>query len=236
MSIEPYIDVQSISKTFWSKKKISFLRSEKKAYPALSSISFQMKKGEMMGLVGPNGAGKSTLLHILSGLLLPDSGTISVGGLEPGKDRKKYVAKIGVLLAGKNRLSDGLSVIDALEWNSRFFGIDGQLFRKRLDYFTQLLELEQVLNKQQPELSLGEQMRAELINVFMHEPEIVFLDEPTIGVDVTVKETIRRFLRQMNEAHHLTMILTSHDQGDIQSVCKRTIVLEKGKLIREEFQ
>lgn len=230
MGKEPYIDVRSVSKTFYNRKRHSLLRYESKAVPAVSEVTFCMKQGEMAGLTGKNGAGKTTLLHLLSGLLLPDSGSVRVGGLNPGRNRKKYVSRIGVLLAGRNRLSNGLSVREALEWNSCFYGIGRQRFLERLEYFTELLELGAVLGRQPQELSLGEQMKAELVNVFMHEPEVLFLDEPTIGVDVTVRETIRRFLRRMNEMQGVTMLLASHDRADIRSLCSRVFIMDRGKL------
>lgn len=225
------IQVNDVSKTFVRKRKKSFFSYEKIHTKAIESASFEIEEGEMTALVGANGAGKTTMLHLLCGLMVPDCGQIQVAGFHPVRDRKEYVQNIGVLFAGKSQLPWGVKVRDALEWNCRYYGIHKETFQKRLYHLTELLELEKVLNRERKELSLGEQMKFELVNVFLHEPKIVFLDEPTIGVDVTVKDTIRGFLKQMNKTKNLTMILTSHDQGDIEEVCTRRLVLDKGKIV-----
>lgn len=229
------IEVSSVSKTFVDKHGQSFLHKKRewKYTEAVKDVSFIIRRGEMVGLTGPNGAGKSTILRLLSGILAPDAGAIRVAGFEPGRERKEYVRRIGLLLAGKSQITRGISINEALEWHGRFYGIQGSVLRERLAFFSDLLELEGVFGKTSEELSLGEQMKLKLTLVFLHNPKIVFLDEPTIGVDVIAKESIRHFLLQMNRTGNLTMILTSHDENDVKTLCNRELCLEQGRLVED---
>ncbi len=222
------IEAVSVSKTFVNYRKLSAFRKEKQVVQAVRQVSFQMEQGEMVGLVGPNGAGKTTLLQMLSGIYLPDEGSIQIDGRRPEKDRKGYVARIGALFAGNSELFSHLTVRDSLEWNSRFWGVSRSQFEKRLHDLAEQLELVDTLDKMPGELSLGESMKLELVNVFLHEPDIVFLDEPTIGVDIVAKKAIRSFLLERNRKHKLTMVMTSHDEGDIRQVCQRILSMDGG--------
>lgn len=221
--------VEALSKKYKVKKKVSLMKSEITEIPAVREVAFKVEEGDLIGLVGPNGAGKTTLLSLLCGLMLPDEGNISFMGADIEKDRKNYVRRIGVLIAGKTRLPWGLSVRDGVHLNGCFYGIEKEKIEKRMQYLADLLEVSHLLDRNPKDLSLGEKMKMELLQTFIHEPDMVFLDEPTIGVDVTVKETIRNFILQMNKIHNLTVIMTSHDKNDIEKVCDRIINMEQGR-------
>lgn len=223
------MQVESLSKAYKEKKKVSFLKSEYSEIQAVNEVSFSVEAGDMIGLVGPNGAGKSTLLSLLCGVMHPDEGKILYMGSDIESNRKSYVQQIGVLFAGKTRLPWGMSVRDGVLWNGCFYGIEKEKAEKRMQYLAEVLEVSHLLDREPRNLSLGEKMKMELLQAFIHEPELVFLDEPTIGVDVTVKETIRDFLLQMNKLYNLSVIMTSHDKNDIEKVCNRIILMEQGR-------
>lgn len=225
------MEVESLFKAYKGKKKSSLLRSESSQVQAVSGASFSVDEGDMIGLIGPNGAGKSTLISLLCGLMLPDEGKILYKDLDIAKNRKEYVKEIGALFAGKSRLPWGISVRDGVFWNGSFYGISKLNIEKRMMHLAELLEVSHLLDRMPQELSLGDKMKMEILQTFIHEPQMVFLDEPTIGVDVTVKETIRNFLLQMNKLHRLTVIITSHDRNDIDKLCNRIISMEQGRCL-----
>ncbi len=198
---------------------------------AVKDISFSIEKGEMVGFVGPNGAGKSTTIKMLSGILYPDSGSISVDGIIPYKQRKEYVGRIGVVFGQKSQLQWDLPVIDSFELLKAIYRVPDGIYRKNLDRYTELLDMGKFLKQPVRQLSLGQRMRADIAAALLHSPEIVFFDEPTIGVDVVGKENIRSFIRELNAEDGVTMLFTTHDMQDIEKTCNRLIIINKGSKI-----
>lgn len=198
---------------------------------AVKNISFSIDKGEMVGFVGPNGAGKSTTIKMLSGILYPDSGSISVGDTIPYKQRKEYVGRIGVVFGQKSQLQWDLPVIDSFELLKAIYSVPDEVYKKNLDRYTELLDMSKFLKQPVRQLSLGQRMRADIAAALLHSPEIVFFDEPTIGVDVVGKENIRNFIRELNAEDKVTMLFTTHDMQDIEKTCNRLIIINKGSKI-----
>ncbi|MBP3807005.1 MAG: ABC transporter ATP-binding protein [Eubacterium sp.] len=198
---------------------------------AVKNISFSIDKGEMVGFVGPNGAGKSTTIKMLSGILYPDSGSISVGCTIPYKQRKEYVGRIGVVFGQKSQLQWDLPVIDSFELLKAIYSVPDDVYKKNLDRYTELLDMSKFLKQPVRQLSLGQRMRADIAAALLHSPEIVFFDEPTIGVDVVGKENIRNFIRELNAEDKVTMLFTTHDMQDIEKTCNRLIIINKGSKI-----
>lgn len=231
-----FIEVKNVSKTFKISKRRSGVpgmlanlfvpKYERKE--AVKNISFNIEKGEMVGFIGPNGAGKSTTIKMLSGILYPDSGEINVGGYIPYKQRKNYVGRIGVVFGQKSQLQWDLPVIDSFELLKAIYSVPDDIYKKNLNRFTEMLDMSGFINQPVRQLSLGQKMRADIVAALIHSPEIVFFDEPTIGVDVVGKETIRSFIRELNEQDNVTMIFTTHDMQDIEKTCKRLIIIDEG--------
>lgn len=196
---------------------------------AIDHINFSIEKGEIVGYIGPNGAGKSTTLKMLSGILYPTAGSVTVNGLVPYRDRKRNARQIGVVFGNRSQLYWDLPVIDSYQLNRRLYDIPDTIYRENLAYFTEIFDLGDLLNQPVRLLSLGQKMRATIAGAMLHSPEILFLDEPTIGLDVTSKLKIRDFIRQINQKSGTTVILTSHDMGDIESLCERIILIDEGK-------
>lgn len=198
---------------------------------AVDDISFEIKEGEIVGFIGPNGAGKSTTIKMLSGILYPDSGEVVIDNFIPYKQRKDYVKNIGVVFGQKSQLQWDLPLIESFELLKYIYKVPEDSYRKNLDKFAQLLDMGEFLNQPVRQLSLGQRMRGDIVAALLHAPKIVFFDEPTIGLDVVAKEKIRQFIRYMNETEHTTMIFTTHDMQDIEKVCNRLIIIDKGKMI-----
>lgn len=196
---------------------------------AIDHVDFSIEKGEIVGYIGPNGAGKSTTLKMLSGILFPTSGNITVNGLVPYRDRKRNARQIGVVFGNRSQLYWDLPVIDSYQLNRRLYDIPDVTYRENLAYFTEIFDLGGILNQPVRLLSLGQKMRATIAGAMLHSPDILFLDEPTIGLDVTSKLKIRDFIRQINQKSETTVILTSHDMGDIESLCERIILIDEGR-------
>ncbi|MEM4253892.1 MAG: ATP-binding cassette domain-containing protein [Candidatus Woesearchaeota archaeon] len=209
----------------------SLVKPEIEYKQALKGISFDIKEGEIVGLVGPNGAGKSTLLKILCGLLWPDSGEANVMGMKPWKDRINYVAKIGAVFGQKSNLFWDLPPIDSYYLNRDIYGIPQNEFLPRMKKLIKLLEIEQISRTPVRDLSLGERMRCEVIQALLHNPRLVFLDEPTIGLDIIAKEKLRDFLLKLNKEQKITFVVTTHDMQDIERLCERIIIINHGKII-----
>lgn len=234
-----FIEVNKVSKRFRINKRaggipgmLANLFVPKYEYKqAVKEISFSIEEGEMVGFIGPNGAGKSTTIKMLSGILCPDSGDIRVNGYTPYKDRKKYVGNIGVVFGQKSQLQWDLPVLDSFELLKAIYRIPEETYRANLARFTEMLDMSSFLQQPVRQLSLGQRMRADIVAALLHSPRIVFFDEPTIGVDVVGKETIRRFIRELNEKDNITMIFTTHDMQDIEKVCDRLIIIDKGSKV-----
>lgn len=231
------IDVQNISKTFKiTKRKSGFtgalaniFHPEHEYKKAVNDISFNIKEGEMVGFIGPNGAGKSTTVKMLSGILYPDSGNIKIAGYIPHKQRKEYVANIGVVFGQKSQISWDLSPLDSYEVLKHIYKIPDKKYKENVERFVDLLDMQKFINQPVRQLSLGQRMRADIAAALLHSPKIVFFDEPTIGIDVVGKEKIRNFIKTLNKTDNITMIFTTHDMQDIEKTCERLIIIDDGK-------
>jgi ABC-2 type transport system ATP-binding protein len=197
---------------------------------AAKDVSFQVGQGELVGFLGPNGAGKTTTLKMLAGLLYPSSGAAKVLGYTPWAREDGYRRQFALLLGQKNQLWWDLPARESLELNARIYGIEKERFEKTVDELTTLLTVKEKLNTMVRELSLGERMKMELIAALLHEPKVLFLDEPTIGLDVVSQKTVREFLREHNARRKTTILLTSHYMADIQELCQRVIIIDKGTI------
>ncbi len=234
-----FIEVNNISKTYRINKRgkgipgmvanLFVPKYEKKQ--AVMEVSFHIEKGDMVGFIGPNGAGKSTTIKMLSGILHPDSGDIKVNGFVPYKQRKDYVGSIGVVFGQRSQLQWDLPVIDSFELLKAIYRIPQEKYEKNLNRFVEMLDMDDFLQQPVRQLSLGQRMRADIVAALLHSPEIVFFDEPTIGVDVVGKETIRNFIKELNQEDKVTMLFTTHDMQDIEKVCDKLIVIDKGEKI-----
>lgn len=212
----------------------SLFKRKKKISKAVRGINFSINKGEIVGFLGPNGAGKSTAIKMMSGVVFPTSGSVDVMGYVPWKERTEYVRNIGVVFGQKSQLFWDLPPIDAFHMHKSIFSLDEKEFEEQLKKLVDLLEIKQVMKKPTRQLSLGERMRCEFVMAMLHKPKIVFLDEPTIGLDVFAKETIRKFIKKMNEEEDVTFIVTSHDLEDISHLCRRVIIINEGKIVFDD--
>ena len=197
---------------------------------ALKGITFEVEEGEILGLIGPNGAGKSTILKILSGVLYPDSGYVNVMGFIPWKDRVKYVKNIGVVFGQKEQLWWDLPAIDTFYLHKELYDI-GDEFKERLSYMIRILNVEDIVRTPVRDLSLGERMKCKIIAALLHNPKLVFLDEPSIGLDVIAKDNLRDFIKDVNKRYKTTFIVTTHDMQDIERLCERIIIINHGEII-----
>ena len=231
------IEVKHVSKTFKILKRKgglketlkTFFKREYKYIKAVDDVSFSIKKGEIVGYIGPNGAGKSTTIKMLTGILNPDSGTIRIKGLDPFKERKKYVKDIGVVFGQKSQLWWDIPVIESFNLLRDIYKIKQDKYEKTLNELVSLLKLEDIINTPVRQLSLGQRMKCELAASLIHEPSILFLDEPTIGLDAISKIALRKFIKEINKKKKVTIILTTHDMSDIDALSNRVIVIGKGK-------
>lgn len=198
---------------------------------ALSQVSFTIEKGEMVGYIGPNGAGKSSTIKILSGILTPDSGECIVDGTIPWKNRIKHVKNIGVIFGQRSQLWWDVPVIDSFELIKDIYGIPDEVYHSNLEELIQLLDLSELIKTPTRQLSLGQRMRCEIVASLLHNPKVLFLDEPTIGLDAVSKLAVREFILHLNETHKTTVILTTHDMQDIEALTKRVILIGKGSVL-----
>jgi ABC-2 type transport system ATP-binding protein len=201
---------------------------------AVSDINFEIKKGECVGYLGPNGAGKSTTIKMLTGILVPTSGEIKVNGVIPYKNRQENAKQIGVVFGQRTQLWWDLPPLESFELLGKIYKVDDSKLNQNIEYFTDMLGLSEFLHTPVRKLSLGQKMRCELAAALLHEPEILYLDEPTIGLDVVAKESIRDFLKKINKDKQVTILLTTHDLDDVESLCKRVMVIDQGKLIHDD--
>ncbi|MBU3905259.1 MAG: ATP-binding cassette domain-containing protein [Nanoarchaeota archaeon] len=197
---------------------------------ALKNVTFDIREGEFVGIVGPNGAGKSTLAKILTGILTPSSGKVKVMGLVPYESRRKYTQNIGVVFGQRTQLWWDLPVKESFNMLKHIYKIPEKDFQKNMKIFNKILEIDKYMMKPVRKLSLGERMRCDVAASLLHNPKVIFLDEPTIGLDVEAKHNLRQFLKHVNE-QGVTVILTTHDMGDIEELCPRTIIIDHGKVI-----
>ena len=234
----PLIEVQGLTKTFRTYKKQpgfagafrGLFHRKYEQTVAVKDVSFTVEQGEFVGFLGPNGAGKTTTLKMLSGLLYPTSGSARVLGYTPWERADGYRRQFALLLGQKNQLWWDLPARESLELNSKIYGINEKLFERTIAELTELLGVKEKLNVMVRELSLGERMKMELIASLLHQPKVLFLDEPTIGLDVISQKTVREFLRTHNATRKTTILLTSHYMADIQELCQRVIIIDRGTI------
>ena len=226
-----YIHVDHLQKTFTVRKKREKgrLLREKETIAALRDLSFQIEKGELVGYIGPNGAGKSTTVKILSGILTPDSGEVRVDGRIPWAERREHVRNIGVVFGQRMQLWWDVPILDSYSLLREIYRIPEADYRRRLDELAGALQLAELLRTPLRQLSLGQRMRAELCGSLLHRPGLLYLDEPTIGLDAVSKLALQEFLRWENREHGTTVLLTTHDMEDIAALCSRVMVLGHGK-------
>jgi ABC-2 type transport system ATP-binding protein len=198
---------------------------------AVNAISFEIEEGEIVGFLGPNGAGKTTTLKMLSGLLHPTSGSADVLGFQPYNRDHAYLKQMALIMGQRNQLVWDIPANDTYEVNRVIYDIPKAQFQKTLDELVELLELKELIKKPVRNLSLGERMKCEIAGVLLHRPKIVFLDEPTIGLDVSAQRIIRDFIREYNRRYHATIMLTSHYMADVEALCERVIIIHRGKLL-----
>jgi ABC-2 type transport system ATP-binding protein len=198
---------------------------------AVNSISFEIEKGEIVGYIGPNGAGKSTTIKMLAGILVPSAGAIEVDGFVPWQDRSTYVKKIGVVFGQRTHLWWDVPVIDSLYLLRDIYKIPEPQFRRNLDIFNEVLGLKEFQAVPVRQLSLGQRVRADIAAALLHEPSILFLDEPTVGVDVVSKDLLRKFLKELVKEKKVTVLLTTHDMNEIEKLCQRIIIIDHGQIL-----
>lgn len=231
--------VENISKTYKVQQRGGLLKDavsvffshEYKKIMALDDIGFSIEQGELVGYIGPNGAGKSSTIKILSGILTPDSGNCVVNGMIPWKQREKYVKNIGVIFGQRTQLWWDLPVIDSFNILADIYDIPTDIFKKNIRFFQKELDLDEIIKTPVRQLSLGQRMRCEVTASLLHDPNILFLDEPTIGLDATSKKRIRDFIKTINKQEGTTIILTTHDMYDVDELSNRTILIGKGKIL-----
>ncbi|RLE45350.1 ABC transporter [Candidatus Woesearchaeota archaeon] len=237
--MKPIIHVKNLKKVYkthtrepgvFSAVKSLFFRKYKFIH-ALRGVSFDIGEGELVGFIGPNGAGKSTTIKALAGILYPSSGELEVLGFSPWKERVRYVKNIGVVFGQKTSLFWDLPPVDAFYLNKVLYDIPDNKFRSRLNFLIKTFDAEDIVKKPVRDLSLGERMKCEIINAVLHNPRIVFLDEPTIGLDVVAKDKFREFVLDVNKKFKTTFLVTTHDLQDIERLCKRVIIINHGLIV-----
>lgn len=237
--MEKIIEVKNLNKEFASKIKLSGFRNSLKALfrpdyqkmKAVDNISFSVAKGEKIAFIGPNGAGKSTTIKMLTGILYPSSGESRVDNLVPWQDRKKLAFKIGTVFGQKPQLWYHLPAMDTFYLFGKIYELEQTKFKKRLEFLIDKFQVREFVNQPVRKLSLGQRMRCEMIASLLHQPKILFLDEPTIGLDVVAKQQLREVLNLMNKEEETTIFITSHDAGDLEKIADRVIVIDRGKVI-----
>jgi ABC-2 type transport system ATP-binding protein len=237
----PQIIVENLSKTFrvtrrppglWGSVRGLFRRQHREV-KALDGVSFSIDRGELVGYIGPNGAGKSTTVKILSGILVPDTGRVVISGRTPWLDRIEHVRKIGVVFGQRTQLWWDLPVLESFDLLRDIYSVPEKDYRRTRDELIALLDLEPILYTAVRQLSLGQRMRCDLAAALLHQPDILFLDEPTIGLDAISKLAVREFIGRLNREHGVTVILTTHDMDDIEVLCRRVMVIGDGRILSD---
>ncbi|HEX9224787.1 MAG TPA: ATP-binding cassette domain-containing protein, partial [Candidatus Acidoferrales bacterium] len=239
MSPDALISVRDLAKHFRTFKRreglrggfINLFHRDYQTLQAVDRISFEIARGEMVGYIGPNGAGKSTSIKMLTGILVPTSGEVRSNGFVPWRQRAAYVKTIGVVFGQRTQLWWDIAVIESFKLLRRIYDVSQRDFDERMELFNQVLGLRDYLHTPVRKLSLGERMRCDLAAALLHNPPLLFLDEPTIGLDVVAKDHIRQFLRAINERYRTTVLLTTHDLDDIEELCRRIMIIDHGRLL-----
>ncbi|WP_370224394.1 ATP-binding cassette domain-containing protein [Cytobacillus sp.] len=235
----PIIEVENLMKDFMiAKRETGFLGAVKSLVKrehikkeAVKDISFSIGEGEMVGYIGPNGAGKSTTIKMLTGILVPSSGSVKVNGIIPYENRQENAKNIGVVFGQRTQLWWDLPTIESFELLKEIYQVSDKRYKENMDTFTEILGLDEFLNTPVRQLSLGQRMRADIAASLLHDPPILFLDEPTIGLDVVAKEKMRTFIKEINNERKITVILTTHDMEDIEKLCERMILIDHGQKV-----
>ena len=209
----------------------SFVKPKSEIITAVDDISFHVGRGEMLGFIGPNGAGKSTVIKMLTGILTPTSGRCEIDGQIPYKNRKNYVKEIGVVFGQRTQLWWDLALRETYTVLKEIYEVDDDSFKKRMAFLNEVLELEDFITSPVRTLSLGQRMRADIAASLLHSPKVLFLDEPTVGLDVVVKDNIRSAIKTINAEQKTTVILTTHDMQDVENLCERMVMIDKGKKV-----
>ncbi|WLR51273.1 ATP-binding cassette domain-containing protein [Bacillus tianshenii] len=233
------IEVEQLRKEFVSYSSRSGLKGafrdlftrNYKILSAVNDISFNVKQGEMVGYIGENGAGKSTTIKMLTGILQPTSGSVLVNGMDPHKEREKFTRTIGVVFGQRSQLWWDIAVQESFRLLKKVYRVSDEDYAEHMEHVIESLDIGPLLDKPVRKLSLGQRMRCELAAALIHNPPLLFLDEPTIGLDVLVKLKIRQFLKEMNKKYKTTVLLTTHDLSDIEALCERVVMLDEGKII-----
>ncbi len=236
------IKVKNLQKTFQTKRKAaglggsvrSLFKPEYSSVEAVNNLSFEMEAGELLGFIGPNGAGKSTTIKMLTGILHPSGGEASVLGFTPWVDRQKLAFQIGTVFGQRPQLWYHLPAIDTFTLFGKIYELDDRETKKRIDFLAEAFEMKDLLEVPVRKLSLGQRMRCEVAASLLHRPKLILLDEPSIGLDVVAKQNIRDAIRRMNQEEGVGVLLTSHDAGDLEALCKRVIIVNHGQIVYED--
>ncbi len=227
------IELEGVGKTFTVAQRQGRLRRERKTVHAVEDISFSVEAGSMVGYIGPNGAGKSTTIKMLTGILVPSTGRVSVAGLDPSRRRMDVARRLGVVFGQRTQLWWDLPLRDSFELLRHVYRVPAGRHGENLAAFVDLLDLGPLLDTPVRQLSLGQRMRGDIVAALLHDPDIVLLDEPTIGLDVMSKEVVRCFLAELNEREGTTVILTTHDLADVERLCRRLLIIDRGRVIED---
>ncbi|TKA13439.1 ABC transporter ATP-binding protein [Actinacidiphila oryziradicis] len=225
------IELDGVEKVFDVRRRAGLFRRERKQVRAVDGISFTVPRGEMVGYIGPNGAGKSTTIKMLTGILTPSGGRLRVAGIDPSRERTRLARRIGVVFGQRTTLWWDLPLRDSYQLVRRMYRVEDARFKKNLARCVDLLDLGPLLEVPVRQLSLGQRMRGDIAAALLHDPEVLYLDEPTIGLDVVSKAKVREFLQTVNAEQGMTVLLTTHDLTDIEQLCKRVMVIDHGKLM-----
>ncbi|MHB9753536.1 ABC transporter ATP-binding protein [Streptomyces sp. BYX5S] len=228
---EDFIQLDGVEKVFDVRRKTGFMRRERREVRAVDSLSFSVRRGEMVGYIGPNGAGKSTTIKMLTGILTPSAGRLRVAGIDPSRERARLASRMGVVFGQRTTLWWDLPLIDSYRLMRRMYRIEERRYEENLARCVELLELGDLLDAPVRQLSLGQRMRGDIAAALLHDPEVLYLDEPTIGLDVVSKVKVREFLRDLNRDRGTTVLLTTHDLTDIEQLCSRVMVIDHGRLV-----
>jgi ABC-2 type transport system ATP-binding protein len=231
---DPVIELRDVHKSFTVARRSGRLRRRRHEVHAVEGVDLTIESGSMVGYIGPNGAGKSTTIKMLTGILVPTSGTVRVGGLDPSRHRTEVARRIGVVFGQRSQLWWDLPLADSFDLLRHVYRVPVERHGRTRVKLVELLELGDVLATPVRQLSLGQRMRGELVAALLHEPEVVFLDEPTIGLDVISKEAVRGFLAELNREQGTTVLLTTHDLADVERLCRRVLIIDHGRVVTDE--